>query len=57
MSILREYGKYSLYCDICGEHIDDFASFNDAVNFAKKAKWQTIKEEGVWTNYCPDCQD
>lgn len=57
MSILREYGKYSLYCDNCGEHIDDFEEFQDAVYFKKTAGWKSRKDGKEWIDLCPDCKD
>lgn len=57
MSIIREYGKYSIYCDICGEHIDDFEEFQDAVDFKKTAGWKSRKDGKEWIDLCPDCKD
>lgn len=59
--IYKEYGKYNLLCDVCGEpHTDSpFDNFYDAVDAAAISGWESklltkgsVKE---WINTCPTC--
>lgn len=50
------YGKYRPVCDCCGDMLDSFDSYFEAVRAMKEAGWKTVKaEDGEWENYCDLC--
>jgi hypothetical protein len=54
--ILKEYGKYTLICDICGAGThDEFDSFQDAIDAKEDNGWKSKRVEGEWMDICPDC--
>ena len=52
--ITQEYGKYKLYCDVCGDYLE-FDSFEDAVEYKKKEGWKSFRNAGMWEDTCPEC--
>ena len=46
---------YELICDECGEVVDGFEEFMDAVEYKKENNWKSVKVNGEWLNICPDC--
>ena len=46
---------YTPTCDICGDTLPLEYEYEDAVSAIKKAGWVTLKVNGDWENYCPDC--
>ena len=54
MSIEREYGYYTLYCDTCGDN-QEVESFEDALDIVKNCGWKAKKINGDWEHICPDC--
>ncbi len=65
--IEKEYGRFILYCDVCGGAIGgngEFDGFYDAVDYKTKSGWKSEKrpvaeEKGYkvgWFDICPDCQ-
>ena len=51
----RDFG-YDLSCDVCGEIIEDFDNFYDAVEYKKDNGWSSRKTlYGDWEDVCPDC--
>lgn len=56
--IFKEYGKYTLVCDICGASTDeDFDAFQDAVDAREGMGWKSRKIISEWTDICPDCSE
>jgi len=55
MSIDKEYGQYTPTCDVCGERLEGYDDFEDAVNGKKVAGWKSTKLDGEWIDYCPNC--
>ena len=54
--ISKEYGKYTLICDICGVGTDeDFDSFQDAIDSRADIGWKSKRADGEWLDICPDC--
>jgi len=54
--ISKEYGKYTLICDICGAGTDDeFDSFQDAIDAREDIGWKSKRVKGEWVDICPDC--
>ena len=54
--ISKEYGKYTLICDICGTGTDEeFDSFQDAIDAREDLGWKSKRVEGEWLDICPDC--
>lgn len=56
----REYGKYFLACDICGEEVKDFDSFDDALDYKDEEGWISDRGEQLdlkygWIDICPSC--
>ena len=47
----------SLICDICGEEIDGFLDFENAVAHKKETGWKSEKYKGEWQDVCPECQE
>ena len=56
MSIERLQGTHTPTCDGCGKELETEFDFHDAVNAKKAAGWRSVKDEGVWFDYCPNCQ-
>ena len=57
----REYGKFVLVCDICGEEIDGFDTFDDALDYSREEGWESKCGERLdlqygWIDVCPKCQ-
>ena len=47
---------YDLVCDDCGEIVDDFEEFMDAVEYKKQNGWKSRKtDDGSWEDLCPSC--
>lgn len=55
--ISKEYNEFKLYCDMCGECVTGFNSFEDAIAFKRKEGWATVKIGDDWENYCPICSE
>ena len=54
--ISKEYGNYTLICDICGAGTDEeFDSFQDAIDAREDIGWKSKRVEGEWLDICPDC--
>lgn len=54
--ISKEYGKYTLICDICGTGTDEeFESFQDAIDAREDIRWKSKRIDGEWSDICPDC--
>ena len=54
--ISKEYGKYTLICDICGAETDEeFDSFQDAIDAREDIGWKSKRVEGECLDICPDC--
>ena len=53
----KQYGKYVLSCDICGENVDGFDSFDEAERYTKENGWVISRTDGGWVNICPPCID
>jgi arabinogalactan endo-1,4-beta-galactosidase len=54
--ISKEYGKYTLICDICGAGTDDeFDSFQNAIDAREDIGWKSKRVDGEWVDICPDC--
>lgn len=57
MTIERYAGQISFICDDCeyespSHDADDF----DLLRIENRAAgWKTVKEDGQWCHYCPDC--
>lgn len=53
----KQYGKYVLVCDICGDAAsEDFETFQGAVEYKKENNWKSKKQGSEWLDICPDCQ-
>ena len=54
--ISKEYGKYTLICDICGSEADqEFDSFQDAIDAREDIGWKSKRVDVEWLDVCPDC--
>ena len=57
----REYGKYFIACDICGEEKTGFDTWEDTLDYAENSGWKTDRGETLdlvengWIDICPDC--
>lgn len=51
----KEYKTYYLTCDICGNFIDGFDSFDDAVVYKQENNWKTQNIKNEWQDICPKC--
>ncbi len=54
--ISKEYGAYTLACDICGEE-ETFDSFDEVIQYKKDNGWKSQKYKGEWEDVCPECQE
>ena len=53
----KQYGEYVLSCDICGESVGGFDSFDEARDYTRDNGWVISKKDGEWLNVCPSCID
>jgi len=49
------YG-FKLICDICGNEVDGFDTFQEAVEYKKDEGWRSQKVSDGWEDICPECQ-
>lgn len=47
----------NLICDICGETIEGFHDFEEAVGHKKETGWKSEKHNGEWEDICLECQE
>lgn len=57
----REYQEYFLVCDICGEEVNGFEDFEDALDYKENEGWESKPGEQLdlkygWVDVCPKCQ-
>jgi hypothetical protein len=52
----KEHGEFILSCDFCGEQVDGFDDFYDAVDYKKDKGWKNKRINGDWNDICPECQ-
>ena len=54
--IYKEGRMYNLQCDFCSNYVDDFETFDDAVDWKKVEGWKSVYlGDGCWEDKCPDC--
>ena len=53
--IIKEYGKYIVYCDGCDETLIEGVSWKEAIEAVKQNDWKAEKVDGEWEHYCPTC--
>jgi len=54
--ISKEYGQYTLICDICGGGTDEeFNTFQDAVDGKNSVGWKSQYRDGGWQDVCDEC--
>jgi len=55
----KEYGKYKLICDCCGENDKEliFDTFQEAVDYKNDFNWLSMKIGEDWFNYCQSCKE
>ena len=54
--ISKDYGKYTLICDIYGAGTDEeFETFQGAVDARGDIGWKSKKIVDEWADVCPDC--
>lgn len=52
----KEYGKYTLICDICGASSEEeYENFQAAKDAGKNLGWKSRKIDGDWADICPEC--
>jgi hypothetical protein len=58
MSIVRKGGYFIPTCDICGDELLAQATFQDAVQAKRDARWKTEKtRDGTYEDACRTCQN
>ncbi len=52
----KKYGQYAIVCDVgnCGESLEGFDTFQDAVEGKKEHGWKSRKVDGQWQDVCPE---
>jgi hypothetical protein len=58
--ISREYGEFTLVCDICGEEIGGFSTFDEALDYKINEGWKSKRGEQLdlqdgYIDVCPNC--
>lgn len=53
----REYNKFRLVCDVCGNEETGFDYFDEAVEAKKELGWVSRRVNGEYQDICPDCQE
>lgn len=56
----REYGKFVLVCDICGEEVTGFDTFDEALEHKSKEGWRSRRGQQLdlkegFVDICPAC--
>ena len=56
----KEYGEYILVCDICGEEVTGFDTFDRALDYKDKEGWKSRRGEQLdlkdgFVDICPAC--
>jgi len=56
----KEYGKYVLVCDVCGEEVTGFDTFDRALDYKDKEGWKSRRGEQLdlkdgFVDICPAC--
>ncbi len=46
---------YTPTCDGCGDELVTEYDFYDAVDAKKAAGWKSVRINGEWEDYCPEC--
>jgi len=59
--ITKEYNKYVLVCDVCGEEVGGFDDWEDALDYKTQEVWRSGRGEQLdlkneWIDICPKCQ-
>jgi Fe2+ or Zn2+ uptake regulation protein len=58
MSIDKSHRLFTPTCDNCGETLDQYDDFYDALEAQKEAGWKSkMIEAGYWETYCTKCQE
>lgn len=56
--INKEYNRFTIICDICGEESDkSFETYNEAIKNKRALHFTSQKEDGEWQDVCLDCQE
>jgi len=50
--IIKEYGKFTLICDICDKQVGGFDTWQEAVDYKKTADWMSKKVDGEYQDIC-----
>lgn len=51
-------GEYCLYCDLCGEEARlSFATFGNAIDYARFHGWSVPTRPNQWEDICPECRE
>lgn len=53
--IERIHGKLVPICDVCGDELEEFDSFDDARDAMVEEEWTTSRVGDVWVNACKKC--
>lgn len=53
----KEVREYTVYCDVCGDHIPPQESREKAQAEKKRLGWLTYEEDGQTKDMCPGCQE
>jgi len=54
--ILKEYRKYTAYCDSCGDYLPPCDTWGEAIEAMRDEGWHSIPTRNdEWENYCPHC--
>lgn len=58
----REYGKFALICDVCGEEVNGFETFEDALDYAQNEGWESDIGKRLdlaegYIDICPRCEE
>ncbi|MCM8710517.1 hypothetical protein M2651_05690 [Clostridium sp. SYSU_GA19001] len=56
----REYRKFILICDMCGEEVNGFKTFEDALEYGRPNGWESDIGERLdlttgYIDICPRC--
>lgn len=54
----KEYNKYFVICDVCGEASDEqFDTFAEAKEYAASNGYKTTRVDRDWFDICSTCQE
>lgn len=53
--IIEKNREFFLVCDMCGQEVGGFDSFDGAVNYKRDSDWESQLFKHGWEDICEEC--